>query len=116
MDKKIGVVTRDSEQLVECTYENQGLGVHRWPPGIMNNWTVTHIASGLSVAKFGESETQAIKVADDLVPLTDWTRPADKLHSGASELGSQARRIVERNGMALTDGYPVPNSISMLAP
>ncbi len=116
MGEQIGIVTGACEQLVECTYEKGGLAVHQWPEGILNNWTVTHISSGLSVAQMGESEAQAIAVLEDLVPLTDWTQPSDKLQHGVSEFGIQTKRIVERHGMALTTGHPSQHSIPIEKP
>lgn len=115
MGKRIGIVTGFVEQLVACTYENHGLGVHRWPLDASNNWNVTHIASGLSVAKFAKTKKQAVGVVKALVSLTDWTRPVEELHNGASDLGRQAKRIVERHAMVLTDGHPSQNSIPLVA-
>ena len=116
MGERIGIVTGNGEQLVECVYENQGLGVHQWPADTLNNWTVTHISSGLSVAQRGEGEAQAILLLEYLVRLTDWTQPLDKLQHGVNEFGIQTKRIVERHGMALTTGHPSLNSIPIEKP
>lgn len=36
-------------------------------------WTVTHVATGLSCGKYFSKEIQAIRFLDSILPLTDWT-------------------------------------------
>ena len=103
MGERIGIVTqgpfddKPTERLVDCVCTKGGLAVHQYPTGILNNWTVTHIPSGLAIAKGGESREDALAVMQELLPLADWSQ--DQQDLPVKKIGKRARRIIERHGL-----------------
>lgn len=115
MGKRIGIVIGDGaseeEALTNSEFAKGGLAVNQWPPGIFNNWTVTHIASGYAVGKNGESRKQATAALRDLLPLTDWSRPIAEMREDLQLLSGQIKRVVEKNGLAFMTGHPGKHSV-----
>lgn len=64
---------------VSLVWERDGLGVHetlRLGPNARVIWSVTHIASGTALVRAARSEAAAIRIAEELLPLTDWQQSA----------------------------------------
>ncbi len=103
MGEQIGIVTpgpfdeTPTEQLVDCVCTKDGLAVHQYPLKIFNNWTVTHVPSGLAIAKGGASEKDALAVMEELLPLTDWSQ--DQHDLPVIKIRKRALRIIERHGL-----------------
>ncbi len=103
MGESIGIVTqgpfddKPTERLVDCVCTKDGLAVHQYPSDLLNNWTVTHIASGLAVGRGGAFQEDAIAAMHDLLTIADWSQ--DQEHLPTKEIDKEARRIIERHGM-----------------
>ena len=103
MGEQIGIVTQGpfdeqpSERLVDCVCTEGGLAVHQYPRDILNNWTVTHIPSGLAIARGGASQEDALALMQELLPLADWSQ--DQQDLPVKKIGTRARRIIERHGL-----------------
>ena len=116
MGERIGILVREGqgveeEQLAECELVEAGLALTRWPLGVFDNWSVTHIASGYAVAKKGGSREEAIVVLRELAPLTDWSRPVAEMRDVLRSLGDEIKRVVEKHGFAFTTGHPGKHSV-----
>ena len=108
MGKQVGIVTKGpfddkpSERLIDCACTKDGLAVHQYPPESINNWTVTHIPSGLAVARGGASRKDAIALMEKLLPLADWEQGRRELE--VKKIGKDVRRIIERHGFVRRSG------------
>lgn len=107
MGEQIGIVTQGpfdkqaTERLVDCVCTKGGLAVHQYPSCVINNWTVTHIPSGLAVAKGGASQEDAFAVMEELFPLADWSQDRQDLAPSIKKIHKRALRIIERHGLVL---------------
>ena len=105
MGEQIGIVTqgpfddKPTERLVDCVCMKGGLAVHQYPTEILNNWTVTHIPSGLAIAKGGKSREDALAVMQELYPLADWSKDRQDLAPSLKKIRERALQIIGRHGL-----------------
>ena len=76
-------------------------------PALPGIWSVTHLASGASVAKVEDPEL-ALDLAVRLGPVTDWTLPAADLLRQMPQIRQQWERVLEEAGVPQPHGTAVP--------
>jgi len=105
MGERIGILTKGPfdtepvEQLVDTLCTKGGLAVHAYPPDLVNNWTVTHIPSGLRIASRGASPDDALAVLQELDPLVDWSLEEEDLAPILHAKQQELTAIILRHGM-----------------
>ena len=99
MGESIGIKTEHGETVIDCVFIKGGLAVHQWPRGIYDNWTITHIASGLAICKGIANRDTAIAATRELLTVVDWDLEADELLASRDDIREAMRPITDRHGI-----------------
>ena len=101
----IGVQTEYGERMVDCVFIKGGLAVHEWPRGILDSWTITHIASGYSVCKGIADRDTAIAATRELLTVVDWDLESDELVANRKAIREAVRPIFARHGILFASDH-----------
>ena len=99
MGESVTIRTEYGSRDVYCAFMKNGLAVHEYPPGLLNNWTITHIGSGYSVCKGIADRDTAIAAARELLTIVDWEIPSTQLIENRKAIREAAAPIIKRHGI-----------------
>jgi hypothetical protein len=75
-EKTVEIDTANGKHDAPCYYAKGGLAVTRrhMRYGWMDDWAITHVASGQALNMWGGTKTAAKRRLLAVLPLTDWTK------------------------------------------